>query len=209
MCSVAVCLWPGASCRGKSPCRLQAASTQQVAREGELLRPSSCRVRFREMECFRPWPSSQFVRLTWVGRVRRIRAGEWVRCKPGLASCLQSFLQGLRVGASCCPCFVDARISTREVQDDWRFVLLCSDGIWEFVSSQEAGVRRVRCASACCRCSDFSPAGPQNPGGGREASVAASRDTLFCVVAWDVWVRCLGVFLRVVLADALAGRPGS
>jgi len=24
------------------------------------------------------------------------------------------------------------------VQKDWRFILLCSDGIWEFISSQEA-----------------------------------------------------------------------
>merc|ERR1719343_1559826 len=25
-----------------------------------------------------------------------------------------------------------------QVQDDWRFVLICSDGVWEYLSSQEA-----------------------------------------------------------------------
>mmetsp|Transcript_73821 Transcript_73821/g.213853 ORF Transcript_73821/g.213853 Transcript_73821/m.213853 type:complete len:376 (+) Transcript_73821:159-1286(+) len=40
---------------------------------------------------------------------------------------------GATAGVTCEPDVVSLK-----VQDDWRFVLLCSDGIWEFLSSQEA-----------------------------------------------------------------------
>mmetsp|Transcript_71147 Transcript_71147/g.98510 ORF Transcript_71147/g.98510 Transcript_71147/m.98510 type:complete len:98 (+) Transcript_71147:3-296(+) len=32
----------------------------------------------------------------------------------------------------------EPEVRTLQVQRDWRFLLLCSDGVWEFISSQEA-----------------------------------------------------------------------
>jgi len=40
---------------------------------------------------------------------------------------------GQKAGVSC-----DPDVTSRKVQKDWRFMLLCSDGIWEFINSQEA-----------------------------------------------------------------------
>lgn len=40
---------------------------------------------------------------------------------------------GMTAGVTCKPSF-----SKCKIEEDWQFVLLCSDGVWEFVSSQEA-----------------------------------------------------------------------
>jgi len=40
---------------------------------------------------------------------------------------------GCTAGVTCTP-----EVKTLQIEKDWRFLLLCSDGIWEFIDSQEA-----------------------------------------------------------------------
>lgn len=40
---------------------------------------------------------------------------------------------GVEAGVTCEP-----DVTTRRLEQDWRFLLLCSDGVWEFIQSQEA-----------------------------------------------------------------------
>lgn len=58
-------------------------------------------------------------------------------------------------------------LSSYQLQPEDKFILLCSDGVWEFVSSEEA----VHIIGAC---------GPQ------DCMAAANR---LCSVAWDRWIK--------------------